>query len=118
MQNYLRMSDTDAALGLSPFEFTTGEERLSRTKRLLGWAARWARRLLPFLFAVVLGAEEAQAPIKYVPDSIQAKYQKARADLAMATQEAVIFCRGDFGFAPDQRLACVPDQTPKQEDKK
>jgi hypothetical protein len=110
MQNYLRTSDTDAALGLSPFEFGHGNQGLSWPQRLLNWIGRWARRLLPFLFVLTLGAEEVQAPIRFVPDSIQAKYQKARADLALAAQEATLFCRGDFGFATDGRLACVPDK--------
>ncbi len=109
MQQYLRSSNTDAVLGISPFEVDQ-QIQWTRWLRIKVWVARWARRLLPFLFLlVVLRGEELNPQI---PDKMAAKYWKARADLAVAIQDMVTFCHGDIGFDAGGNLACVVQPVP------
>lgn len=106
----IRASNTDASMGISPFEIQQ-EVRRTWWIRLAEWIRRWSKRGLPFLFVLTLGAEEAQGP-QMVPDSLTAKYWKARSELSAATQQIVVFCKGDFGFTAAGDLACVPQTTP------
>ncbi len=116
----IRISSTDATIGISPLELTQ-EWTPTRWMRLKMWVGLWLRRLLPFLFLlVVLRGEDLNHKI---PDSLQIRYWQARAELAQVVQEMVVACHGDVGIAADGKsLVCIirPTADPKAqpEDKK
>ncbi len=104
----IHASDVNASMGISPFETVQESPRLGWWRRVIAWMGRWARRLLPFMFLLMMASgEEMQAPTA-IPDKLVAKYWKARTELAVAIQEMTAFCKGDFGFTPSGDLACVP----------
>ncbi len=121
----IRISNTDASIGISPFELTQ-EWVPTRWMRIKIWVGMWLRRLLPFLFLLVVLRGEDLNP--KIPDSLQIRYWQARAELAQVIQEMVVACHGDVGIAADGKsLGCVihsvvdpnaQPEKPAKEDKK
>lgn len=105
---HIRVSGNYPQVGESPFELTQRDCVPGRWERLLMWLRRIRlRRILPFLFLGVLGAQEAAAPPPVIPDKLQVRYFKAKADLAQVIQEMVTICKGDVGLNPDGSLVCI-----------
>jgi hypothetical protein len=111
----IRISGNYYTIGESPFELEQAYLP-GRWARLRNWVALWLRRMLPFLFALTLGAQDANLP--QIPDKLQIRYFKAKAELSQTIQEMVVICRGDVGLNPDGTLVCVAPQPAKEETKK
>ncbi len=118
----IRISNTDASIGISPFELTQ-EWVPTRWMRIKIWIGWWLRHLLPSMFLLVVLRGEDLNP--KIPDSLQIRYWQARAELAQVIQEMVVACHGDVGIAADGKsLICVarsvadPNAKTKPEDKK